>query len=543
MQDLFGGLEKTDAEAQRTQAENTLSKAKLAALDRMMETDVQTSHQMRQPSGSGAQMQRFLEDSQQCAQQQPEQLHDPAAPGPRAHMQQRQPLHQHHPSPDAQSAQLQASAASDAEHSGFEEDASHSTPDPPVMSKAEEIRFNAAKKQELAQARNAVDAMDAQIDAEKHRTMAHMGVMRAKNKENCLDILKTALGVDLTAQAQLSRKSRKRGMASLVFCLVIIGIELDLLGFMCAFPHYWNLTTCNGTNVSAEDVEQEGCSNILVLRMLLICMPCAYMFCVLTYMFILDPIGWTPELPLQDDGIRLEVPNISSQYLPESMQQLGQAVVPSQATANESKAKALEMRVKAPVQLTWVHFLPLLRFMLVMKSIDENDIEGVFRVNSLSSFTLGSAQVMGMLFTFMNFDGNFAEMNMFVYVNIFSQFVNWAITVVYFATPVAKTLANSITVDAYTRNVEMKIEDELLQLVYDMEQNAHKTAEHEFAQADDIALVDHAFPEGEWRRKAVEWEIKMMKNISVPLDAFNPTEILSIRRVLLQHWGQEFANC
>lgn len=419
------------------------------------------------------------------------------------------------------------------------------TPDPQgqrpsVMSKAEEIRF---KNSELALARFAIEAMDAQIETEKNTLLAQLEDLMQKRMAKCWEILRTALGVDISAEADLNKKNRTRGEASLAFCFVIIGIELDLLGFMCVFPYYWNLTSeCPSTPlINGIIVEPEDRCDIVILRILLICMSCAYMFCVVAYMHLLDPQGWTPEIPFQDDVTHMDC-NFLTQFCPDSMKDKSR--VQSVQAVEDATAKVLQMRVRAPVQLNWIHFIPMLRFMLLIKSIDENDVEAVFRVNSLSSFTLGAAQVMGLLFTVMNFNGNFAEMNIFVYVNMLSQMVNWTITFVYFATPIANMMANSITVDAYTRNVETRISDEILQLVYCMERDAEGTPRQAFEDETPAKPMDaRSNLEGEGRRKAVELEIKMMKNISVPLDVFTPTEVLSIRRILLKHWGQEFANC
>merc|ERR1712232_20014 len=55
-------------------------------------------------------------------------------------------------------------------------------------------------------------------------------------------------------------------------------------------------------------------------------------------------------------------------------------------------------RPKKPMELQFYHFLPIVRFYLVIKEKEATDIEGVFRVNSLSSFTLGFAQIAGMIF-------------------------------------------------------------------------------------------------------------------------------------------------
>merc|ERR1712124_85487 len=114
-------------------------------------------------------------------------------------------------------------------------------------------------------------------------------------------------------------------------------------------------------------------------------------------------------------------------------------------------------------------------------------------------------------------------------VNIVSQLVNWTITIAYFATPVAKTMASSILVESYKNNVHEQIQQDLLFLKEAVTQDVR----------DHGGLSKRA----ETMVRKVEWEIKMMKNVAVKLDGFLPQETFQIRRVLLQQWADEFSMC
>merc|ERR1712166_858068 len=197
---------------------------------------------------------------------------------------------------------------------------------------------------------------------------------------------------------------------------------------------------------------------------------------------------------------------------------------------SEYQAKAEAMRVRVPVKLSWCHFLPLFRYILIIRSISENDVEAIFRVNSLSSFTLGTAQLVGLMFTFSNFDGDFANVDMFVYVNMFSQLVNWSITILYFSTSVSKTMSNSILVESYKANVHELVQKDILYLKQDVKTDVKQRGE------EPSKLADR-------RIRRVEWEVKMMKNVTLKLDTFLPQDTLQIRRVLLQQWADEFSRC
>jgi hypothetical protein len=71
--------------------------------------------------------------------------------------------------------------------------------------------------------------------------------------------------------------------------------------------------------------------------------------------------------------------------------------------------------------------------MLIKSDTDMTDVDAIFRINTLSSFTFGFYQIVGIIFTFVY---GF-EVNLFVWANVGSQVVNWSITFLYFATPIA----------------------------------------------------------------------------------------------------------
>merc|ERR1719277_1228490 len=76
---------------------------------------------------------------------------------------------------------------------------------------------------------------------------------------------------------------------------------------------------------------------------------------------------------------------------------------------------------KQPITMRYYHFLPVFRFYLVVKDKEVDDIEAVFRVNSLSSFSLGLAQICGIIFVGLETGGKF---DVFTIINICSQAIN-----------------------------------------------------------------------------------------------------------------------
>jgi len=124
---------------------------------------------------------------------------------------------------------------------------------------------------------------------------------------------------------------------------------------------------------------------------------------------------------------------------------------PQFPTSDLEAPKPLPMMVnnaKEPIELRYYHFVPIVRYYMVIKDGNPSDVEGLFRVNSLSSFTLGIAQICGILFS--NMAGG--PLDVFVKINIASQAINWAITLLYFGTSISARMKASFKVETLLYN-------------------------------------------------------------------------------------------
>merc|ERR1712187_306401 len=84
---------------------------------------------------------------------------------------------------------------------------------------------------------------------------------------------------------------------------------------------------------------------------------------------------------------------------------------------------------REPFELEFYHFFPVFRFYVVVKEREADDIEAIFRINSLSSFSLGIAQIIGILF---HVAVSQQPLTIFHKINIVSQGLNWLITFLFF---------------------------------------------------------------------------------------------------------------
>merc|ERR1712013_17992 len=108
-----------------------------------------------------------------------------------------------------------------------------------------------------------------------------------------------------------------------------------------------------------------------------------------------------------------------------------------------------------------------MRFYLVLKPPTDNDVEGVFMANSLSSFTLGSVQLVGIISFLVNLKeaGGYDALPMTVKLNFKTWMVNWVITVLYFLTPIALRMKNAAAVEALTYNAIVEHREDMGRLL------------------------------------------------------------------------------
>jgi len=84
--------------------------------------------------------------------------------------------------------------------------------------------------------------------------------------------------------------------------------------------------------------------------------------------------------------------------------------------------------------MNFYHWVPGVRFYLIVKAgYTPSDVDALFRVNSISTFTFGIFQVVGVMATYiMN-----RPFDLYVKINIGTQILNWLLTLLYFGTNIS----------------------------------------------------------------------------------------------------------
>lgn len=254
------------------------------------------------------------------------------------------------------------------------------------------------------------------------------------------------LGIDRESMRDAAVLLRTIQIARILFLCVISGCELDLDGFALACTTYWHAgeSTDPGTNS--------------IMRGLLCIGPGGYLLAVALY--ILDSsfgVGakcwaWMAQQSMNLIGEKKRKKGKAQPLLEEEVEgvpedveeQLQRKAGPMLSHGN------LPLRYKKEsIHIKLYHFLPILRYFLLVKDAEPSDIEALFRVNALSTFTLGFAQVFCM---FLGFGNGSLHWEVKTITGVVAQVVNASMTYLYFFTKYADRMKRSMAVESYQYN-------------------------------------------------------------------------------------------
>jgi len=256
---------------------------------------------------------------------------------------------------------------------------------------------------------NQQELRDVDVDAANKIKQYHMAQQKT---------FEEALGVDAAGMNEANSIGRIIAAVSLSFLIVVVGCEIDLYGFAMSFNDYW-------------------VQDIIVVRALLVIGPFGYILAACMYMYYCSEE--------QERINRQRSENVAQQHTHTMGGLNGRGHQSAQPTP-DSKPELLR---RESVHMKYYHFLPVCRYYVVVKEKEADDVESIFRVNSLSSFSLGIAQIVGLLF---HSAVKQQPLTIFHKINIISQGINWLITLLYFATPAASYMKAVIKVDAMRYN-------------------------------------------------------------------------------------------
>jgi len=282
-------------------------------------------------------------------------------------------------------------------------------------------RQHEKKEQKLTEATEVV------MDAQRLRIEAEAAVRTRERTQEAWENVCKALGTDPATVKEMNKSGAKRGFVNLAYLVVILGCEIDLYGFGMAFLGYWNLK------------DQE------FVKIMCLVGPLGYLLGAGMYMYY------------NSAAADAEKEKLTEKEETESESVSLTLVDPMAAKPEtECRPKTVPRNAKQPIRIRYYHFIPVYRFYLVVKDKEVDDIEGIFRVNSLSSFSLGMAQICGVIFFGLE---NEWKMDLLTCINMGSQFVNWCLTFIYFMTPISAKMGAAMKVETLIYNSSARLRE------------------------------------------------------------------------------------
>lgn len=287
-----------------------------------------------------------------------------------------------------------------------------------------------------------------------------------------------AIGVNKENNDRIASIKKKLQLAKVLFLLVILGCELDLFGFALAYYTYQKAGEEVVFNGTANNTVQTHPDEHYVISWLLVIGPTGYMLA--TTMYILWTSGCaTWSLRKLGECLRenceMDVDFVKSVGTTDLRQKLIEtdSALRVQVRLEEGKIikagddgpilTALEYNqfqldlCREPITLKFYHFLPVFRYYLLVKDTESSDVESLFRVNGLSTFTLGFAQVSCMI---IGITTGILQIDFFIKFGIFAQVVNMIMTGVYFFTDYPEVMKSSMSVEAFQYNARRSMQGE-----------------------------------------------------------------------------------
>lgn len=208
---------------------------------------------------------------------------------------------------------------------------------------------------------------DAEPEDEQDGVNALRQVTRTEEMKKAYNQLQEALGIEGKDIAKQRCAFIKGNFAKFAFLVVILGCEIDLYGFIIAFPVYWK-----GRDTGNLDEE-----NHLIMKTLLCLGPASYL--VATVMVLIKQNFCRR---MGDNG--REKPSSNGREQPSGGDAPGcEALIGGNAnTTSHSEAPGRAHDEASKLHFKIYHFLPVIRMYLVVKELLPSDIEALFRVNS-----------------------------------------------------------------------------------------------------------------------------------------------------------------
>lgn len=303
-----------------------------------------------------------------------------------------------------------------------------------------------------------------------------------------------------------------------MYLLVILGCELDLYGYALALGDYW----IHGN---------------IVMHIMLFVGPIGYIIALVMFqrtdLWEAWMIGRRHKIPQGEKDLEAA---LIAKHKEEGHKKGGEKVkeLQQQLPHDPKIAKLAALlppeRPAPPVSLEFYHFTPILRYYLLIKEPESGDVEGLFRVNGLSTFTLGFAQMscmaIGVSAGLLKFD------NIFIKIGVIAQCVNLFNTLIYFGaqSTVVKKMKDSMKIQALNHSIQAMLQEDFNRYLEAL------TLSERQPSVELMGAIKHY-------EDVCMREIKVLsRDDALNLSVFSTQQLFQIRRLLWRKICIEFSN-
>jgi Ni,Fe-hydrogenase III component G len=297
--------------------------------------------------------------------------------------------------------------------------------------------------------------------------------------------------------------------------VLILACEMDIIGFCLACLHYWYAGSDGIKLTGSDESDYVYPSTTNYLMHLLLCLgPLGYAYSITKEIVevcaaeqakkgvasqLKQPLIRADSLA-SDPGDIEALPFVPVRKLPKRPEKLG----------NE------------PFRLKWVHCIPVIRNKLFLSGIGRNDVEGLFRSNVLSTFTLGVAQ-LGCL-ALGTAAGILDVHNILVRVGLIAQGLNLLVTFFHFGTSVPQYMKVGADVDNMTSYLQQTLREEQIEYCAAVAQYRD--------QADNADLSKQCLAQLTYFANRAEREIRELSGTTIDCSMFTMDDKFSLRQKL-----------
>jgi len=257
---------------------------------------------------------------------------------------------------------------------------------------------------------------------------------------------KKALGLSTKELLAQHIKTLQGNFTKLFFLIIVLACEIDTFGFMLSVQYYGKIGIENSDWLMLASLSSG---------------PISYVVAIVAYQFYLKKEG----APQKGSDPDVEAGRKEETDLPDE----------EKLQLKPKGFNQLKRSVRSEkFRMDFYHYIPFYRSYILMKEQSADDVEALFRINGLSTFTLGFNQLFCLMLTYLkNYAQQGGVIQQIIYAN---QGFNLAVTLLYFSSSIAGRMKGMTKVESMRYNLRERMQRDILRYQCAVDQDALHTA-------------------------------------------------------------------